>query len=215
MKIIQILSFCLMSTVGVFAQDTVAVQKQLIQFSGLVLDGTNDELLPVPYSNILVKDQGRGTYTDFSGFFSLVVQQGDVIEFSAIGYKTAQFIIPDTLIDDRYSFVQLMTKDDINLPEAVVFPWPSREHFKLEFLALDVTSEMQQRALENVASENLARARSTVAVDGQESAGFYLRQQAKQYYHYGQAPPMNIFNPIAWKDFFDAWKNGDFKKKKQ
>jgi len=25
---------------------------------------------------------------------------------------------------------------------------------------------------------------------------------------------MNIFNPIAWKGFFDAWKRGDFKKKK-
>jgi hypothetical protein len=40
-----------------------------------------------------------------------------------------------------------------------------------------------------------------------------MRQQASNYYHYGQRPPMNIFNPIAWKKFFDAWKKGDFKKK--
>jgi len=40
-----------------------------------------------------------------------------------------------------------------------------------------------------------------------------MRKQASNYYYYGQRPPMNIFNPIAWKKFFDAWKKGDFKKK--
>ena len=26
---------------------------------------------------------------------------------------------------------------------------------------------------------------------------------------------MNIFSPVAWKQFFDAWKKGDFKKNKK
>ena len=89
----------------------------------------------------------------------------------------------------------------------------SRDHFRLEFLAMDVTSEMQRRAVENVAEESLARMRNEVGMDGNENADFYLRQQASNYYYIGQTPPMNIFNPIAWKQFFDAWKRGDFKKK--
>ncbi|HRF42239.1 MAG TPA: carboxypeptidase-like regulatory domain-containing protein, partial [Saprospiraceae bacterium] len=72
---------------------------------------------PVPYANIVVKDKYRGTYTDLKGFFSIVVQKGDVIVFSAIGYKDAQYHIPHDLTDDRYSIVQLMTQDTINLPE--------------------------------------------------------------------------------------------------
>jgi hypothetical protein len=32
--------------------------KNLVQFSGMVLDGTDDQLFPVPYTNILVKDKG-------------------------------------------------------------------------------------------------------------------------------------------------------------
>jgi hypothetical protein len=202
--------FFLLVSVAVSAQQN----KNLVQFSGMVLDGSTEQLYPVPYTNILVKDKGRGTYSDFKGFFSIVVEKGDVIVFSAVGYKTVEYKIPEDLEDDRYSLVQLMTQDAINLPETVVFPWPSREHFKLEFLAMDVTPELQRRASENLTEETLRKASAGVATDGIENANFYLRQQAREYYYVGQQPPMNIFNPIAWGKFFQAWKNGDFKKKR-
>ncbi len=186
--------------------------KNLVQFSGMVLDGSDEQLYPVPYTNILVKGEGRGTYSDFKGFFSIVVEKGDTIVFSAVGYKTAEYKVPPDLEEERYSVVQLMTRDTINLPEAVIFPWPSREHFKLEFLAMDVTPELQQRAMENLASETLERMRKDVKLDGNENADYYLRQQSREYYYIGQQPPMNIFNPVAWKKFFDSWKRGDFKR---
>jgi CarboxypepD_reg-like domain len=185
----------------------------LVQFSGLVLDGSNGELVPVPYTNIFIKGKGRGTYSDLKGFFSIVAEKGDVIRFSTIGYKTVEYVIPMDLNDDRYSLVQLMTQDVVNLPETVIFPWPSRDHFRLEFLAMDVTPELQKRAAENIAEESLKKAEAGVRYDGDENADFYLRKQASNYYYNGQAPPMNIFNPIAWGKFFKAWKNGDFKKK--
>lgn len=186
----------------------------LVQFSGLILDGTTDQLVPVPYTTVSVKDQSRGTYSDLKGFFTIVVRKGDVVNFSAIGYKSVDFEIPTDLEDDRYSIVQLMTQDTVNLPETVVFPWPSRDHFRLEFLAMDVTPELQQIAQQNLAKETLERLRPAVRYDGDENADYYLRQQAREYYYVGQQPPMNIFNAAAWKRFFDAWKGGDFKKKK-
>jgi len=188
--------------------------KNLVQFSGMVLDGSDRNLVPVPFANILVKDKSRGTYTDYQGFFTIVVEKGDVIIFSAIGYKTVEYTIDKDLKDNRYSLVQLMTQDTFNLPETVVFPWPSREHFKIEFLAMNVDNELSNRARENLAEEALAKMRNEVSYDGNENADFYLRQQTKNFYYIGQAPPMNIFNPVAWKKFFDAWKNGDFKNKK-
>jgi hypothetical protein len=189
-------------------------QDNLVQFSGMVLDGSERELLPVPYANILVKDKGRGTYSDYQGFFTIVVEKGDVIVFSSIGYKDVEYIIPNDLEENRYSIVQLMTRDTFNLPETVVFPWPSKEHFKIEFLAMNVESELEKRAAMNLSSENLNRMRDEVKYDGNENADFYLRQQTKNYYFIGQRPPMNIFNPVAWKKFFDSWKRGDFKNKK-
>ncbi len=200
---------------GTLSAQRVVQDSNLVQFSGMILDGTTAELIPVPYTNVLIKSKGRGTYSDFNGFFSIVVEKGDVIEFSAVGYKTVNYTIPNDLDDNRYSLVQLMTQDTINLPETVVFPWPSKEHFKLEFLAMDVSSEMEARALRNVANETLERMRYAVPSVGAEHANYYLRQQAREYYYIGQQPPMNIFNPIAWKQFFDAWKRGDYKKKKE
>lgn len=187
----------------------------LVQFSGMVLDGSTKQLYPIPYTNISVNDNGRirGTYSDLKGFFSIVVKKGDVITFSCIGYQDVSFNIPTDLEDNRYSMVQLMSPDIINLPETVVFPWPSREHFKLEFLAMDVTPELQRRAAENLANETLQRLRKETPRDGGENATYYLQRQTNNYYHIGQQPPMNIFNPVAWKKFFDAWKRGDYKKK--
>lgn len=196
-----------------FSQAQTDNDNHLVQFSGMVLDGSTEQLFPVPYTNIIVKGKGRGTYSDLKGFFSIVAEKGDIIVFSSVGYKTVEYRIPKDLKDDRYSMVQLMTQDDINLPEVVIFPWPNRDHFKLEFLAMDVTPELQRRAVENLAQETLNKAKVGVIPDGRENASYYLRQQANQYYYIGQQPPMNIFNPVAWSKFFQAWKNGDFKKK--
>ena len=38
----------------------------LIQLSGMIFDGSNEQLMPIPYTNIFIKDSGRGTYSDFS-----------------------------------------------------------------------------------------------------------------------------------------------------
>ncbi len=211
--LIPIFLFCLL-TISIEAQ-VLRDDENLIQFSGMVLDGSDTELYPIPYTNIYIKSKGRGTYSDFKGFFSIVVEKGDSIGFSAIGYKTVEIAIPDTLTESRYSLIQLMTQDTFNLPETIVFPWPSKDHFKLEFLAMDVTKEMQEKAVENLASDVLSRGRDLVSIDGNEHADFYLRQQSRQYYYIGQTPPMNIFNPIAWGKFFESWKKGDFKKKKK
>ena len=188
--------------------------KDLVQFSGMVLDGTTDQLLPMPYTNIYIRESGRGTYSDFNGFFTLVAKKGDVVEFSAVGYKTVEFVIPDTIDEKRFSMVQLMTQDAINLPEAVVFPWPSRKHTRLDFLAMDVTPELQAKALENLVNNEIMNMAQELPMDANDNADYYLRKQAANYYHIGQTPPMQIFSPLAWKNFFDSWKRGDFKKKK-
>ena len=206
------LSFIALFSISTQAQIGVK-DSNLVQFSGLVLDGTDDQLFPIPYTNILVLKKGRGTYTDFKGFFSIVVEKGDTIEFSAVGYETVRFGIPTDLKDNRYSMVQLMTEDLVNLPETVVFPWPSRDHFKLEFLAMDVTPELQEYAAENLASQTLDQMRENVPKDGRENASYYLQQQAAKNYYIGQNPPMNIFNVVSWKKFFDSWKKGEFKNK--
>jgi hypothetical protein len=192
-------------------------QKKLIQFSGMVITNMDGKMVPVPYASIFLPEKKRGTYSDYRGFFTIVVEKGDVIRFNCVGLEPVTKTVPDTLTQDRYSIIQIMAQDTLTLPEVVIFPWPSREHFKIEFLKMDVTPELQRIAVENVANEYLAEARKNpdiVPYGGRESANFYLRQQSREYVYLGQTPPMNIFSPLAWAKFVKAWQDGDFKKKK-
>jgi len=212
-KLLVSLFFCTLF-LGVHAQ----TEPSLIQFSGLIMTEVDGRLVPVPYATISVPQKRRGTYADYRGFFTIVVEKGEQIRFNCIGLEPVTITIPDTLTQDRYAIVQLMSQDTILLPEVVIFPWPSKEHFKIEFLKMDVTPELQRRATENIANEYLAEARKNpdiVPYGGRESANFYLRKQAREYYYIGQTPPMNIFSPLAWGQFFKAWKDGAYKKKKK
>ncbi len=191
------------------------VDTTIVQFSGMVLAEENGNLVPIPFATISVEGEGRGTYANYKGFFSLVARKGDKIKFSAVSYRKQDFIIPDTIRNTRFSIVQLMTRDTVNLPIAVIFPWPDRDNFKQEFLAMDVSQDLAEKAKENIAEKRLKAVRENTKMDANENADYYLRQQSKSFYHIGQTPPMNIFNPMAWNEFFNAWKGGAFKSKKK
>lgn len=210
-KIILLMGFSFVVAASTQAQSDTSV----IQFSGLVLIEEEGELRPLPYTNVLLQNSGRGTFSDLEGFFSIVALKGEKVVFSSVGYSTVEFIIPDTLSETRYSIYQIMTKDTLDLPTAVVYPWPSREHFKIEFLALDVPDELQDRAEANLANNTIDKLRQGLPADGYETGGYYLRRQADSYYSFGQAKPIHVLNPIAWAKFFKAWKKGDFKRKKK
>lgn len=200
----------LISVSGMQAQTS---DSTLVQFSGMIVTEDYGQIIPVPYVNVIIEGTGRGTYSNLDGFFSIVARKGDVVLFSAMGFKPIEYAIPDSLTSDRYTIYQMMTTDDILLPETVVYPWPSREHFNLEFLAMDVNNKLQSRAEENLSDKTMDRMIEYLPSDGRENANVYLRQQANERVYDGQIQPQNIFNPLAWAKFVKAWKNGDFKNK--
>ena len=197
----------------------ISAQKQtepvkVIEFSGIVFEeDKNGTPIPLPYTNVAVKGTSRGASADNNGFFSFVALAGETIVFSRIGYKTIEVIVPDTLNSEKYKWMQPMSDDNILLPEAVIFPWPSKEHFKQEFLEIDITNELRENAITNLAEEKMRELRYSVPVDGREASSMVIKQQANDYVYTGQIKPQNIFNPLAWKKFIDAWRRGDFKKK--
>ncbi len=199
---------------GLFAQKDVRDSIKIVQISGKVVTEENERLIFVPYAVVAVKGTNRGTFTDFSGFFSIVVRTNETLAFSVLGYKDAFYTIPDTLTRDRYTIFQILTKDTILLPEAVIYPWPDPDYFTQEFLAMDVHDDLEDIAAENLSDKAMSLLREYLPSDGIENTSFYLRRQSASYYYEDQNRPMNIFNAFAWKEFIQAWKRGDFKKKK-
>lgn len=188
----------------------------VIQFSGIVVTADEDNrIVPLPYTNVAIKGSTRGASSDLNGFFSFAALQGEVVTFSRLGYKTVDYTIPDTLHSNLYSIVQIMSEDTLLLPETVIFPWPSRKHFEIEFLALDVSDVQREAAKENMSPELLAELRQNMQVDGTEVGRMVIAQQAADFRYEGQFKPQRIFDPLAWKQFIEAWKNGDFKNDKK
>ena len=184
---------------------------KLVQFSGVVV--TSDSLQPIPFTSLMIKNTYRGTISDYFGFFSFVAKMGDTVEFSALGYKRANFVIPDTLTDQRCSMIQILKQDTILLKEVVIFPWPTKEQFKEAFIQLHVPDDDLTRAEKNLDPDKLAFIGSTMAMDGSLNFKTYVEQQTTRLYYAGQLPPNNLLNPVAWAKFIQMWQNGAFKKK--
>ncbi len=215
-RIHAVVLFCFMVFCNAIAQKKETVNKDVIQFSGkVVTPDSNGDVAPLPYTTIAVKGSSRGAMADYDGFFSLVALKGETIVFSRIGYADVEISIPDTLSSNYYSWIQVMSEDDYWIDQVVIYPWPSKEHFKQEFLAIDISNELKAQAEANLAQNVLKELRYTVPADGREATNLVMRQNAEEYKYIGQYKPQRIFDVMAWKRFIEAWKRGDFKKKKK
>lgn len=192
------------------AQASSKSSNNLIQFSGVLVEA--DSLGPIPYASVIIKNTHRGTISDYFGYFSFVAQKNDTIEFTAIGFGAAQYIIPDSLSSSTYSLIQVLRTDTIYLKTAEVYPWPSKEQFKNAFLNLQLPNGGIANAAKNLDRAALKDQMVGMAVDASLNYKYgNSRYQSKLYYS-GQYPPNNILNPVAWAKFIKAWKSGSLKR---
>jgi hypothetical protein len=204
----RIILLLLIATI-IQAQD---LRNELIQFSGITITG--DSLNPVPYTKIIIKNTNKGTTSDIFGYFSFVAHKNDTVLFNAMGFKPTSFVIPDTVTKYRYSLIQLMTLDTLTLSEAYIFPWPTYEDFKQAFVNLKVPDDDLERARKNLEAIDVQLQVDNYPMDARMNYNNYIENQTSKLYYFGQQQPFNIFNPFAWAKFIQAWKEGQFKKKK-
>lgn len=184
---------------------------RLIQFSGYAL--TADSLIGVPFAHITILNRGRVATAGPDGFFSFAAHEGDTLYFTCVGYTPVQYIIPTKLEQEKFSVIQMMTRNDLHLPVTVIYPWGDPANFGPYFLNLRLPDDDLERAKRNMDRERLAELGERLEQDGREAGTLALRNTSAKTYYYGQTAPQNIFNPLAWAEFIRAWKRGDFKKK--
>ncbi|MDF3027567.1 MAG: hypothetical protein K0S23_1874 [Fluviicola sp.] len=185
-------------------------QEKLVQLSGVVV--SSDSLQEMPYAAVYNKTVHRGTIADIYGFFSLVVQPGDTIIFRYYGHKPSSYIVPDTLSEDRYSIIHMMTIDPIQLNEVVVYPWPSKEAFARAFVEMDPYEDAMLRAQRQLSGQSLAQIASLVPNDASLSFGNVVNQNNTRLYTMGQSPVNNLLNPFAWATFLQKWRSGELRR---
>ena len=193
------------------SSQTDSLPAQVVQVSGLVVTG--DSLSPLPYCTVFRSRDRRGTMTDARGFFSLPALTGDTLEFSSVGYVSQQAVIPEGGELARVNLVQPMGRDTVTMNDAFVYPWPSRERFRQDFLALGLPNQGLDPAWDSPMDPMDVYDRlSEVGRDGQSTSSEVLVAQAQQAGYAGQAPPVNLLNPVAWAQFLQALKSGDLRR---
>jgi hypothetical protein len=211
--------YCLLILLGVpLSGISQQIQDQdenskLVQFSGITI--TADSLNPVPYARIVDVGSHRGTTSDVNGYFSFVAHKNDTVLFTALGFKPASFIIPDTITKQRYSLIQLMTSDTLTLAAAYIFPWPTLEDFKRAFVELKIPDDDLEIARKNLLAADIRMRAEEYPMDANMNYRNYIDNQTSKLYYFGQQQPFNIFNPFAWAKFIKAWKDGKFKSQEE
>lgn len=195
------ISFQLLSPESVWAQDN---KKDVIQFSGFVT--TQDTVSVILGAHIYVPKRGWGTSTNYSGYFSFPVLEGDSVVISVVGFQKQSVIIP-ILDEDSYTRIIAMTSDTTYLPELEISPFPTEEMFKEAVLAYRLPNQGDLNNMDdNLDPAVLAEMYRNMPMDGSMNHRYFTQQQAV-YLHDAYGPRPNPFlNPFAWAEFFKSLK---------
>ncbi len=210
----KFLSYCVALILLISGQVVVhaqSVPNDLIQINGVVM--TADSLRAVPNVTVQVKNKNRGVESEYTGVFAIVCHKGDTLQFSCIGFRPKEFAVSKDIRGDYFSLIQLMVQDTFYLPETIIRPLPRGDAFDYAFLNWRIPNDQYEIARRNTDAYVLRALAYSLPKDGHEAQSAYLQQQARDAVYYGQQRPMNIFNPLAWGEFFEAWKRGDFRRK--
>ena len=91
--------------------------------TGIVSDENG---LPLPGTNVLVKHSTNGTQTDFNGKYTIQVQVGNILQFSYIGYQVTEIKLTKKVSEVNVS----MVPDNSVLEEVVIMGYGARKESK-------------------------------------------------------------------------------------
>jgi len=200
--------------IAAFGHDGYAqgIFDNIVQINGVTM--TADSLRGVPGVIVEVKNKNRGVESNGQGVFSIVVYKGDTLQFSSLGFRSKEYIVPETVQGNYVSLIQLMVQDTFYLPETIIRPYLSKEDFDYAFKYEKIPDDRYEIARKNMDEQTLRILAYTLPKDGRENQAAYQNIQANEAVYYGIRKPMNIFNPLAWAEFYEAWKRGDYRKKR-
>lgn len=204
-----------------FAMPEISAQqkKQPVQMSGIVLSADSVPQF-MPFVNITVKKRNRGAASNAEGFFSFAVLPGDTLVFSSIGFRKEVLTIPDTLEQQEYLARVIMQRDTTLLDEVTLYPWPTPDRFKDEFLATRVPTTEEDIAMRNLAIQELKARAAEMGYSPEEIQDYVIMANNAEMYNYGRYNNYTgggtailgaLSNPFAWAQFFEALNRGDFK----
>jgi hypothetical protein len=197
----------LLTAASGFSQTT---KKKLVQFSGVIMNRDSNTVVPyVTITNVTVRDQIYSA--NYKGYFSFVVNEGDTLLFTAVGYKKEGLVIPSNIEDNKYTVLMKMQQDIINLPAVRVYPWASTDEFKKEFMTMKFADDDLEIAKKNVSRESLSAMMASLPRDGGEMQSYNFQNNHNRLVNknINQRLANPLLNPFAWGALIQQIVNGD------
>jgi hypothetical protein len=107
-------AYSLISSNQLIAQDP-------IQINGFIT--TADSGKTIPFATIISRNTGKGVYSNFMGYYTLLVDRKDTLEVRALGFSNYYFTIPDNHNSPYFSYNAALLPISYELTEIVFQPW--------------------------------------------------------------------------------------------
>ena len=195
-------------TVGT-AASSLAQQKKIVQFSGVIYNA--DTNVVVPY--VTVTNLSHNNYmvnANHQGYFSFVAHEGDTVLFTSVGYFSKRIVIPK-VAEDKYTAMVNMTAEIKELPLVTPYPWASIDEFNMAFMSLEIADDDIVIARKNLSPESLAALAAVTPRSAQEIQSYTATQN-----HIGltnravnQRMANPLLSPFAWGNLIRQISEGN------
>lgn len=185
-----------------------------MQFSGIVKNSDSLNVV-VPYVTITNVTQKKQVSTsNYKGYFSFVVNEGDLIRFTSLGYRGIEVSIPSDIKNKSITLEVKLKPETQNLPVVRIFPWATTDEFNKEFLALKIADDDLAAAKKNINRSRIYALTATLPRDGKEIQSMSLQAQHNNLLNRSTLQQTNpLLNPFAWGALVKQIMDGDKSRK--
>jgi hypothetical protein len=197
----------LMFVTAVFAQSETRNNK-LVQFSGIITD--TDSNTVVPYVTIFnLKNKEQKYAANYQGYFSFIVNPGDTIVFSAIGFANKIFVLPTQIDGYQYTAMVKIKPEIVYLKAVTIYPWATIEEFNRDFLTMRVADDDMAIAKRNLSAKSIRGMTLTLPRNGQEISNSNYRYNFDRMVNVNMRQTNPLLNPFAWGKLMQQIFSGD------
>ncbi len=191
----------------VFAQQDVRSNK-LVQFSGIITDTDSNSVVPYVTLTNLSKNEQKYS-ANYQGYFSFIVNPGDTILLSAVGFANKIFVLPLEISEHKYTAMIKIKSEVVYLKAVTIYPWATVEEFNREFLAMRIADDDMAIAKKNLSSKSIRAMGVNLPRNSQEISNSNYRYNFDRMANVNMRQTNPLLNPFAWGKLMQQIFNGD------
>lgn len=190
-----------------FAQSETKSNK-LVQFSGIITDADSNSV--VPYVTITnLSNKGQKVAANYQGYFSFIVNPGDTVVFSAVGFISKTLVLPRQINEHQYTAMVQIKPEVVYLKAITIYPWATVEEFNKEFLTMKIADDDLAIAKRNLSQQSIRGMALTLPRNGQEISNSNYRYNFDRMVNVNMRQTNPLLNPLAWGKLMQQIFAGD------